>query len=146
MNSLVSIAWIYIIEESKTFIFTRGTSTYISIFNITGIWINNHTFPYIIRISHCSIERSHDTENTGIRACSPCKYEGFTLFNYVNPSNIHQAIHKTNLSGWSALCWLKPFPHYISGKSDPAVRLPLMSRSGLPIQPSKSVQYFRSYT
>ena len=47
---------------------------------------------------------------------------GFTLFNHVNPSNTHKAIHQTNLSGWSALCWLDLFPHYISVKSDPVVR------------------------
>jgi hypothetical protein len=116
------------IEESKTFVFTRGTSMHTGIFSITGTWINNHTFPYIIRISHHSIERSHDTENAGMCACSPRKDEGFILFNHVNPSKSHQAIHKTNLSGWSALYWLDLFPHYTSGKSDPAVRLPLMSR------------------
>jgi hypothetical protein len=114
MNSLVSIAQIYIFEESTTFIFTRRTSTHTGIFNITGIWINNCTFPYIIRISHCSIERSHDTENASMCACSPYGNEGFTLFNHVNLSNTHWAAHETNLSGWSALCWLNLFPHYIS--------------------------------
>ena len=58
-------------------------------------------------------------------AYSPHENEGFTLFGHVNLSNTHQVIHGTNLSGWSALCWLYLFPHYIS---DPAVREFLVSR------------------
>ena len=122
MNSLVSIAQIDMIEECKTFILMRGTSTHTGIFSITGTWINNYTFPYIIRISHFSIERSHDIENADVCACSPHENEGFTLFNHVNPSNTHQVIHQTNLSGWSALCGLDLFPQCISVKSDLAVR------------------------
>jgi hypothetical protein len=122
MNSLVSIAWIDMIEESKSFIFTRRTGTHTGIFTMCRSWVNNLTFPYVVRISHFSIERSHDIENAGVCACSPRENEAFTLFNHVNPSNTHQAIHGTNLRGWSALCWLYFFPHYTSVKSDPAVR------------------------
>ena len=111
MNSLVSIAWIDMIEESKTFIFIRGTSTHTSIFSMSGTWIDNNTLSYIIRISYCTIERSFDTENAGMYACSPHENEACTLFNHVNLSNTHQAIHWTNLSGWSMVCWLALLPH-----------------------------------
>jgi hypothetical protein len=72
-----------------------------------------HAGPW--EISRCS-------ENASVCACSPRENEAFTLFNHVNPSNTHQAIHWTNLRGWSALCWLYLFPHYTSVQSDPAVR------------------------
>jgi hypothetical protein len=42
---------------------------------------------------------STDIENAGMCACSPHENEGFTLFNHVNLSNTHQAIHETYLSG-----------------------------------------------
>jgi hypothetical protein len=88
MNSSVSIARIYIFEEGKTFIFMRRTSTHTGVFNMSGTWVSNHTFPYIIRISHYSIEKSHDIENVGMCACSPHENKGFTL-EYVNPSNTY---------------------------------------------------------
>jgi hypothetical protein len=58
MDSLVSIAQIDMIEESKTFVFSRGTSTHTGIFYISGTGVNNHTLPYSTTISHFLIAKS----------------------------------------------------------------------------------------
>jgi hypothetical protein len=71
MDSLVSIAQIDMIEESKTFIFSRGTSTHTGIFDISGTGVNNHTLPYSTTISHFLIAKSDHIKNAGVCACSP---------------------------------------------------------------------------
>ena len=71
MNSLVSIARIDMIEESKTFVLSRGTSTHTGFFDVSRIGVNNHTLPYSTTISHFMIVRHHHIEKAGMYACSP---------------------------------------------------------------------------